>query len=94
MYQTIQEKIRIRTKGIIVRIRIIVKHFSIKVPKKLHEMITNIKYTHIKSKNTDSSSLKAWNPYFSKNGVPEKIRTPDLLIRSQTLYPAELLAHF
>ena len=27
------------------------------------------------------------------SGVPEKIRTPDLLIRSQTLYPAELLAH-
>ena len=26
-------------------------------------------------------------------GVPEGIRTPDLLIRSQTLYPAELLAH-
>ena len=24
-------------------------------------------------------------------GVPEGIRTPDLLIRSQTLYPAELL---
>jgi hypothetical protein len=26
-------------------------------------------------------------------GVPWKIRTPDLLIRSQTLYPAELRAH-
>ena len=26
-------------------------------------------------------------------GVPEKIRTPDLLVRSQTLYPAELRAH-
>ena len=26
--------------------------------------------------------------------VREKIRTPDLLIRSQTLYPAELIAHF
>ncbi len=26
-------------------------------------------------------------------GVPGGIRTPDLLIRSQTLYPAELLAH-
>ena len=25
-------------------------------------------------------------------GVPGKIRTPDLLIRSQTLYPAELRA--
>jgi hypothetical protein len=27
------------------------------------------------------------------NGVPREIRTPDLLIRSQTLYPAELWAH-
>ena len=26
------------------------------------------------------------------NGAPRKIRTPDLLIRSQTLYPAELAA--
>ncbi len=29
-----------------------------------------------------------------KNGTPGVIRTPDLLIRSQTLYPAELRAHF
>ena len=27
-------------------------------------------------------------------GTPEGIRTPDLLVRSQTLYPAELPAHF
>ncbi len=27
-----------------------------------------------------------------KPGTPEGIRTPDLLVRSQTLYPAELLA--
>ena len=27
-----------------------------------------------------------------KNGAPEGIRTPDLLVRSQTLYPAELRA--
>ena len=26
-------------------------------------------------------------------GTPEGIRTPDLLVRSQTLYPTELLAH-
>ena len=26
-------------------------------------------------------------------GAPEGTRTPDLLIRSQTLYPAELPAH-
>ena len=27
------------------------------------------------------------------NGALEGIRTPDLLVRSQTLYPTELLAH-
>lgn len=26
-------------------------------------------------------------------GTPEGIRTPDLLVRSQTLYPTELRAH-
>ncbi len=29
-----------------------------------------------------------------RRGVPQRIRTPGLLIRSQTLYPAELAAHF
>ena len=29
----------------------------------------------------------------SKDGAPGGTRTPDLLVRSQTLYPAELLAH-
>ena len=29
----------------------------------------------------------------SSRGTPEGIRTPDLLVRSQSLYPAELLAH-
>ena len=29
-----------------------------------------------------------------ENGAPGEIRTPDLLVRSQTLYPAELRAHF
>ena len=28
-----------------------------------------------------------------KNGTPEWIRTTDLLLRRQTLYPAELRAH-
>ena len=33
-------------------------------------------------------------PYLPKvSGAPGKIRTPDLLIRSQMLYPAELRAH-
>ena len=30
---------------------------------------------------------------FASFGTPEGIRTPDLLVRSQTLYPAELPAH-
>src|SRR5579863_1958773 len=29
----------------------------------------------------------------AENGAPGGIRTPDLLVRSQTLYPAELQAH-
>ena len=29
----------------------------------------------------------------NKNGTPEGTRTPDLLLRRQLLYPAELLAH-
>ena len=31
--------------------------------------------------------------HFPKNGALGEIRTPDLLVRSQTLYPAELRAH-
>ena len=31
--------------------------------------------------------------HFPIYGAPEGIRTPDLLVRSQTLYPAELRAH-
>ncbi len=30
---------------------------------------------------------------FSVCGAPEEIRTPDPLVRSQVLYPAELRAH-
>ena len=32
--------------------------------------------------------------HFPIYGALEGIRTPDLLVRSQTLYPAELAAHF
>jgi hypothetical protein len=37
----------------------------------------------------------AYNPFglLYLNGAPGVIRTPDLLIRSQSLYPAELRAH-
>ena len=31
---------------------------------------------------------------FTDNNVRDKIRTRDLLVRSQTLYPAELHVHF
>ena len=31
---------------------------------------------------------------FAENGTPGGTRTPDLLLRRQLLYPAELLAHF
>ena len=43
-------------------------------------------------------SLQAWpamhvsDMYGLKNGAPEEIRTPNLLIRSQMLYPIELRA--
>ncbi len=32
--------------------------------------------------------------HFMVIGAPEEIRTPDPLVRSQVLYPAELRAHF
>ena len=32
-------------------------------------------------------------PFQDFDGAPGEIRTPDLLIRSQSLYPAELRAH-
>ena len=32
--------------------------------------------------------------YTRKNGAPERSRTPNLLIRSQTLYPIELRAQY
>jgi hypothetical protein len=35
---------------------------------------------------------KNWG-FFRESGAPGEIRTPDLLVRSQTLYPAELRAH-
>ena len=37
------------------------------------------------------SALPSWAT--SRYGALEGIRTPDLLVRSQTLYPAELRAH-
>jgi hypothetical protein len=34
-------------------------------------------------------NVNVWNP----DGARGEIRTPDLLVRSQTLYPTELRAH-
>jgi hypothetical protein len=42
-----------------------------------------------KGKKKLSQTLKIWLNYC---GTPEGIRTPDLLVRSQTLYPTELPA--
>ena len=47
-------------------------------------------YFKKKKKNTN---LEASPCEIDANGVPRGIRTPDLLVRSQTLYPAELWAH-
>ena len=46
----------------------------------------------IKTKNPNPSPIRSRFGFFAF-GTPEGIRTPDLLVRSQTLYPAELLAH-
>ena len=40
-----------------------------------------------------SSSETARNPISSGSGAAGRTRTPNLLIRSQTLYPIELRAH-
>jgi hypothetical protein len=46
-------------------------------------------------KKTDKSDNKKAhkNVRFFKFGAPKEIRTPDPLVRSQVLYPAELWAH-
>ena len=58
-----------------------------------HEQNTII---HIEMWRMSSEKIKIRTPKSPDNklyGVPEGIRTPDLLIRSQALYPAELRAH-
>jgi hypothetical protein len=42
--------------------------------------------------NSNCSPLRGHPHYL--NGVPRETRTPNLLIRSQTLYPIELWAHY
>ena len=41
----------------------------------------------------ETKKLVASDTTLATSGTAEGIRTPDLLVRSQTLYPAELLAH-
>src|SRR3954454_23943342 len=43
-------------------------------------------------KSVDRSRIQSRN--CSECGAPGEIRTPDLLVRSQPLYPTELRAHF
>ena len=38
------------------------------------------------------SKIVVWYEYAAENGAPGEIRTPDPLVRSQVLYPAELRA--
>ena len=40
-----------------------------------------------------STNIKTPDTMYRVFGVPGGIRTPDLLVRSQSLYPAELQAH-
>ena len=35
----------------------------------------------------------SWKPFRNRGGAPGRIRTRDPLVRSQVLYPTELLAH-
>ena len=49
--------------------------------------------------NSNCSPLRGHPQYtlnltLNLNGVPRETRTPNLLIRSQTLYPIELWAHY
>jgi hypothetical protein len=48
---------------------------------------------HVKTASGQRSDADSYNIYMQINGAPEEIRTPNLLIRSQMLYPVELRAH-
>ena len=59
-------------------------------------MITTVGTVPIKTKKSDGFDLFVFRTVlilFYLNGAPGESRTPDLLIRSQSLYPAELRAH-
>ena len=42
---------------------------------------------------TNDNQKRTKSLMVAQGGTPGGIRTPDLLVRSQTLYPAELRAH-
>lgn len=48
-----------------------------------------------RSLGSDCRTARPWKgPYIqAKGGAPREVRTPNLLIRSQVLYPVELSAH-
>ena len=56
-------------------------------------MKLNLSLTVIKIENKKQKK-KALETKFPRHGALKGTRTPDLLVRSQSLYPAELSAHF
>ncbi len=54
-------------------------------------MLTKIKIPEMQGANLPAAT--GGEQIEGKNGAPEEIRTPNLLIRSQVLYPIELRAH-
>ena len=53
-------------------------------------LVTN---QHKMGNKNDECSQRIKSCKNTRHGTPEGTRTPDLLIRSQSLYPTELLAH-
>ena len=72
------------------------KKYKIKNPYKIRVYILNGRENRIWTCNplVPNQVLYQVEPFPDYNGAPEGIRTPDLLVRSQTLYPAELRAQF
>ncbi len=53
----------------------------------------NIGIPHVTKEDKENRMFPLKHTVFFFIGAPQRIRIPDLLIRSQTLYPAELAAH-
>ena len=52
----------------------------------------NIRHSGAEAKTSKPRMLRKWLKQKRKDGAPGEIRTPDLLLRRQSLYPAELRA--